>query len=174
MNLQGKMAFLVVIGALMLASAFPPTCAFSVNLSRGKQYQQRKNFETDILEVVLRYQFAHQATQQVPYTKVIFVSVEKKDPSEILLKRFSRERLPIKKVSRAMYMKDSGAVRDRRTKAEGLIYNVGPVKWLSETEVEVEASYYGAMLFADGCRYRVSREGEKWVVQDCAGPYRES
>ena len=39
--------------------------------------------EDDIQEAVLKYMFAHAATQQHPLTEVFFIAIEKdKDPSE--------------------------------------------------------------------------------------------
>jgi hypothetical protein len=174
MSLKWKIGLLVLFGSVMFTSARSLTYADSLHSSQNKQNEQKERSETDLLEAVLRYQFAHQATQQSPYTKVIFISVEKKDPSKILLKRFRAERLPVKNISQASYMTDTGAVWDKRTKAGGLAYNVGAVKWISDTEAEVEASYYVSMLFAGGCRYRVIREDGRWVVKDCVGPHWES
>lgn len=119
---------------------------------------QNAELENDIREIVLRYMFEHEAQQQKPYSKALYITIEKKDPDDKLIARFKDHSLPVKKGSESVITGDIRGVSDKKTGEGGVLYNLGEIKWLNENEVDVNGSYYVANLFAGGCRYRVVRE----------------
>jgi hypothetical protein len=123
--------------------------------------------ENDIREAVFRYQFDHDATQQKTYTKVYFISIEnEKDPDDEFLRRFAGNTPMVKKKSQAVGdNKGTGGVIDHETRGSGIIYRITQLKWVNENEVEVEADFHVAMLFAGGCKYRVRRENNQWLIK---------
>jgi hypothetical protein len=125
--------------------------------------------EDDIREAVFRYQFVHDAPQQKPHTKVHFIAIEnKQDPDDAFLKRFADRTPIVKKESQAAASNNgTGGVIDKETKGAGIIFRIAQLKWINDSEIEVEAHFHVAMLVAGGCKYRVLREGNKWVVKEC-------
>jgi hypothetical protein len=55
-------------------------------------------------------------------------------------------------------------VVDKDTGKSGLIFSVGAIKWISDTEAEVSGGYYEAGLSSSGNVYFVKRRDGKWVV----------
>ncbi|PWT93274.1 MAG: hypothetical protein C5B55_04795 [Blastocatellia bacterium] len=149
---------------LLLLVLFFPSLSGSAN-----RQAQKAEVESDIREAVLRYLFEHEAQQQKPYTKVLFISIEKKDPDDKFIARFKDHTPPVKKGSESELSSDIGGVRDKKTGEGGILYRVGGIKWINEHEVEVDGSYYVANLFAGGCSYRVVQDGSKWIVKGCGG-----
>ena len=148
---------------LMLVSFFSSVPGSASSQGRNAE------LENDIRESVLRYMFEHEAQQQRAYTKVLFRSVEKKDPDDKFIARF-KEHIPrVKKGSESQITGDIGGVSDKKTGEGGTLYSLGEIKWINENEVDVFGSYYVASLFAGGCRYRVVRDGDKWIVKGCGG-----
>jgi hypothetical protein len=135
---------------------------------------QKADVADDIREAVLRHMFGHEAQQQKPYTKVLFISVEKKDPDDKFIARFKGHIPPVKKGSDSVITGDMGGVMDKETGEGGMLYSVGEIKWINENEVDIDGSYYVANLFAGGCRYRVVPDGDKWIVKGCVGNRWES
>ena len=128
---------------------------------------QKAESENDIRETVLLYMFEHEAQQQKPYTKVLFISVQKKDPDDKFIARFKDHIPPVKRGSESVTTGDMGGVSDKKTGEGGMLYSLGEIKWINENEVDVDGSYYVASLFGGGCRYRVVRDGDKWIVKGC-------
>ena len=62
---------------------------------------------------------------------------------------------------------DMAGVSDKKTGEAGVFYSLGEIKWINENEVDVDRGYYVASLFGGGCRYRVVRDGDKWIVKGC-------
>jgi hypothetical protein len=111
--------------------------------------------------------FEHEAQQQKAYSKILFISVEKKDPDDKFIARF-RDHIPaVKKGSESVTSGDMGGVIDKKTGGGGMLYSLGEIKWINKNEVDVDGSYYVASLFGGGCRYRVVRDGDKWIVKGC-------
>ena len=140
----------------------------SVPTSANSQ-EQNAELENDIREIVLRYMFEHEAQQQKAYSKVLFISVEKKDPDDKFIARFKDHIPPVKKGSESVITGDIGGVSDKKTGEGGMLYSLGEIKWINENEVDVFGSYYVASLFGGGCRYRVVRDGDKWILKGCGG-----
>lgn len=77
------------------------------------------------------------------------------------MERFADDKPTIKKESQA---KLGDGVKDRDTGERGLIFRVGNIKWVSDTEVEVEGGYYEAGLSSSGNTYFLKKQKDKWVV----------
>jgi hypothetical protein len=112
--------------------------------------------------------FAHSAPEQKRYTKVLFVSFNKKDPSKEFISRFEDHTLPVKKASDSE-VSTSSEVHDKDSGEQGILFNVGEIKQVSDAEVLVAGSFYVANLFGGGCEYRVVLTEGKWVVKGCGG-----
>ena len=133
------------------------------------QQKTDNKVEEDIREAVLRYMFEHSAPQQMPHTKVLFVSIDKKEPSKELLSRFANNSPPVKSESNSDRTKDMGLVVDKKSGESGILFSVGAIKRVNNSEAIVAGSYYVAWLFAGGCEYRVVFTEGKWVVKGCSG-----
>jgi hypothetical protein len=84
------------------------------------------------------------------------------DPTDDFLTRFNGF---IKKVKKRSDCEKVGAdFIDKVTKEKGLIFRVGPINWISETEAEVEAGYYAGFAAADCYSYRLYKEKGKWYI----------
>jgi hypothetical protein len=126
----------------------------------------------DIREAVFRYLIARCNTS---YYKVCFLSIERRgsgdtaklqtedsDPSDEFLRRFTDLSIPVKRESDC-----TGGTRgvfDKKTNAQGLIFNVGKITQHSATSAEIEGGYYAAGLSASGNTYTVEKKNGKWIV----------
>jgi hypothetical protein len=147
----------------------------------------RKAAEDDIREVVLRYllnygiRHTDNPPQQPPSPgtpppterrryKVLFVSVEQKDPSEKFLRRFRDLSVPLKRGSlaqdpgpRATYRTPSGW-KDRETGALGLRYSLGRILWRGEDKAEIPASWNSGTKSGMVATFVVERKEKRWRV----------
>ncbi len=57
---------------------------------------------------------------------------------------------------------DNSVASSRR----GLLFYISEIRWLSESEVEVEGGYYEAGLSASGNTYHLSRNRGSWIVEE--------
>jgi len=136
---------------------------------RASSQGQKAKIENDIREIVLRYMFEHVAQQQRPYTEVLFISVEDKDPDDKFIARFKGHIPRVKKRSASIITGDVRGVIDKRTREGGMLYSVDEIEWINENEVAVDGSDYVASLFGGRCRYRVVRDRDSWIVKGCVG-----
>lgn len=120
--------------------------------------------EDAVREAVFRYQFEHNSSGQQQKAGVFFLSVGKDtDPSKALLARFEGHAPPVEKVSDST--PKGGGIVDKKTGKQGVIFKVTSIKWINETEAEVEGGYYEGNLSASGNVYQVIYEKENWVVK---------
>lgn len=145
------------IAQLMLMFAFT-SFVFAADNARERQVD-------DIREAVFRYQFDHNASGQQKTAKVYFLQVGEKsnDPAEGFMKRFDGNKPPVRVGSAAKNVPGKGLL-DKKTGEEGLSFSVVSIKWISDTEVEVEGGYYEASLSASCNTYTVVKKNGKWVV----------
>lgn len=130
----------------------------------------RSAHEDDVLEAVFRHQFGDDASGLRWRARAFFLSVYEKDPSNNLMDRFEGHEPPLKRVSEceiSAIAAGSSAIHvvDSNTGEPGLICRVKRIRWVSDTEAEVEGGYYAGGRAASGYLYRVVREGEEWVVK---------
>jgi hypothetical protein len=121
--------------------------------------------EDAVREAVFKHQIGRMTLARQE-EEVVFLSVgQEGNPSDALLARFAGRRPVVKKVSESMSRKYEG-IFDRETGGRGVIFSVTSIKWISETEAEVEGGHYTAPLAASGHVYKVRLENGKWVVKD--------
>lgn len=121
----------------------------------------RETQEEAIYEAVLRYAVAHWDAAS-PKAYFIAVGGEDADPTPDFLARFADHQPPVRPVSRSSV--ESGRVLDRQTGEEGVLFHVGAITWVSESEVRVEGGHYEHRQSASGKTYRLMRQGESWSV----------
>ena len=94
-----------------------------------------------------------------------FFRGDAKDPDHDFLRRFDNFFKKVKKISESEYSQNTFyRIKDKNTKELGLIFKVGPIKWLSENEVEVEAGYLEGRSSAGGLSYILYKENNAWNI----------
>jgi hypothetical protein len=122
--------------------------------------------EDAVREAVFKHQIGRMTSALQDEEVVFFLSVgQEVNPSDTLLERFAGRRPMVKKVSESISRKYEG-IFDKETGRRGIIFSVTSIKWISETEAEVEGGHYTAPLAASGHVYKVRFENGKWVVKD--------
>lgn len=130
-----------------------------------------KNIEEDnIRETVLRYQLSPYVSVQQKNARVFFLSLSEPvdrrdkeiDPSDEFVQRFDGLILQVKKVSQATV--SSNGVKDKETGSQGIIFRAGAIKWISNTEVEVQGGYYEYGRSGSGNTFHLKKDTGKWVV----------
>lgn len=126
----------------------------------------RPRDEDDVREAVFLFQFDHNASGLQQNAKVYFLSLGggDRDPSDEFMERFRGLKPPVKKVSECTA--SVTGVKDKETGEHGLIFRVTSIKWVSDSEVEVEGGYHEASESASGNTYLLLREGERWFVKE--------
>jgi hypothetical protein len=118
--------------------------------------------EDDVREAVFRYQFKSLQVEVSFY----FVSVDNKNPGPALLDRFREDQPEVRPASDAKYEKKpvAGFV-EKRTDKQGIMFRQGAIRWISENQAEVEASYEcGDLCDPVSGTYHLTREGGHWNV----------
>jgi len=120
----------------------------------------RAKAEDDITETTFRYQFLHNASGLQRKARVYFLSIGENgnDPSDEFMKRFADHEPAVRKRSQSK----GGMVGV--APEFGLIFRVEKIKWISDTEVEVEGGYYEAGASSSVNTYYLKKERAKWVV----------
>jgi hypothetical protein len=117
-----------------------------------------------IREAVARYQIAKWDLR----TEVYFLSIDGRDPSDVLLKRLSDVNPPVKKKSASRKTKDlaGGAIVEAKTEKVGVIFDQQAIRRGSEDRADVQGGYYcGSLCFASG-DYHLQRRDGRWVVSN--------
>jgi hypothetical protein len=146
----------ILISVLMTVMATAPA------LQKGAGESTRAEQEDDIREAVFRYQFKN-ADLLVAYH---FLSVNGKNPSAALLQRFHDEQPPALPVSDSeIVKKPMRMVQNRNDYKQGVLFNVGQIKWISDAKVDVD----GGFACGDFCDefsgvYHLTKQGNKWAV----------
>jgi hypothetical protein len=123
--------------------------------------------EDDIREVTFRYQFSpwlRQIPEQELGRMIFFLAVgeNKEDPGKEFMGRFINNKPAVKTRSHATG--GLQGVKDRDTGQPGVIFYVSKIKWLKETEVEVEGAYFGHGQSSSRSTYTLAKKNDKWVV----------
>lgn len=148
--------------------------------TRGRQ-------EDDIREAVIRYQMegwmrdgdknekeAKDARDKLIAkqlnSRIFFVSVNGKDPSDEFLKRFQNIPRAIKKQSRVKPGLNRW-VTDKDTNRNGIVFRADGIRWINESEVEVEGGYHCGSLCAAGDVFSLRLESGRWNVVQVRGKW---
>ena len=124
-----------------------------------------KSQEDDIREAVFRYQFHHNASALQQEAKVYCLAVGRKlgDPTDEFMRRFRNDKPAVRKASSCDLMTGNGVV-ERRTGNQGIELEIASLKWISDSEVEVEGGYYEGNMSSSGNLYTVNERDGKWRV----------
>lgn len=121
--------------------------------------------EDDIREAVFRYQFDHNASGQQKSAHDYFLAIGDKnaDPSDAFMKRLAHNKPAVRKAS-ACRVDPSGSVVNKRTGKHGLLFRIGSITWISDTEVKVWRGYDETNPSSSGSTYTVKKDSGKWIV----------
>src|SRR5262245_40929716 len=124
---------------MLLLFVAASTCIGAENRSKAD--------EDNIREAVLRYQFDHNASALQKSAEVYFIGFGQKaaDPSDNFMKRFADNKPPVRKSSDSHFVRGKGLL-EKKTGKKGLEFSAITIKWISDTEVEVEGGYFEAEL----------------------------
>ena len=138
--------------------------ANSNNSPPSQTSQSEENTAADVYEAVVRYQIKSWELAAAAYC----VEINGRDADKIFLKRFHP--LPVKGASACREDAPGGlglpfsVVVDKQTGKISVIFDVGRVRWLNQSAVEVDGGY----LCASECRaegtYHVLWDGTRWTV----------
>ena len=98
--------------------------------------------------------------------KAFYLSVEDKDPSENLLKKFvGKYKVPIRKFSDSIiFAPDGDTVLNKNTKEQGVLFSISKIDWKNKNEVVVNAGSYIGNMGGDGCDYVLTKENGSWKI----------
>lgn len=108
--------------------------------------------------------------KDVPQFYVYFLSVNGKDPSAQLIKRFEGQYPPVKKISQSYLITDfkeddSGLwVRDKQTKEIGIRFDVSQLRWKGRNKVTLASGYMAGGLYAGGGTYTLVKRRKAWRI----------
>lgn len=120
-----------------------------------------------IREAVFWYQFEFNASGLGNAANVYFLSVEgDEDPGPELLGRFEGHTPPVKPASASTLEAGTAQVLDRESGLPGITFCITEIRWLNDSEVEVEGGYAEASESASGNIYRVMKRNGQWEVVD--------
>lgn len=86
------------------------------------------------------------------------------DPKAILLNHLSNISIMVKGVSQAIFI-DCCEYRDKTTNERGILFFTGPIRWISDTEAEVEAGYIFGGLSSHCLTYTVRMNDlAEWII----------
>lgn len=95
------------------------------------------------------------ATELLPWT----------DPPEALLRRFAGHQPPVKRLSLCRIdLQTLLGVTDVETGGPALIFRLGPLGWVSDTEVVLDGGHHFNGLNGSGKTYRVRFQTDAWIV----------
>jgi hypothetical protein len=112
--------------------------------------------EDRVAEVLFRH-----LLQEHQGLRVYFLSRDGADPSDDFMRRFQGKKPLIKKKSLSVRGKYRN-IHDKESGAIAGIVSVGPVKWISDSEVEIGGSFYDGEVIE--YRYRMARTNIGWIV----------
>jgi hypothetical protein len=98
-------------------------------------------------------------------SKIFFVSIAGKDPSDDFINRFHDIPRTIEKASSEEPNKGPHSPVDKSTHRTGIIFSADTIRWLGEDSAELEGGYYCGGLCAAGITFEVKRENGKWSVK---------
>lgn len=131
---------------------------------------ERRAEEERIAEGVFRYQFGN---HNVPVASdVAFYCLQVKDaeasayrdPGDASLQRLGGRTPSLRKGSACK--PDRKGAREVASKRPALIFQVGPIRWLSAAEVEIAGRVFATTPTGWGNTYKLQREAGEWLVRE--------
>jgi hypothetical protein len=171
-----KKLSVLCLGLLLCVGALQPSVAAQrVHPARHPAHKPhavphhsaRAHQKDAIRAAVFRY-LLYRYGPQWPRAKTYFFNVGTPgrpcDPSPALMTWFRHEALPVKKASQSDGR--AFAVREKGTGAPGLLLTVSSLKWITDTQVEVEGGYRAHRRAGNTAQFQVARQGDRWVVTE--------
>jgi len=124
--------------------------------------------QTDCVRAgVFQYDISHYGHFYNPYINLYFLSVDEKggDPSPALLRSLQSSHFVLKGGSQCDVMRSE--VFDKRTKENGLFFDVNSIGFLSTTKAKVEGRVGKGFMAGLGLEYIVERIDGTWKVTRC-------
>ena len=124
----------------------------------------------DIREATFRYLFVKNASGLQQHAQVYFLSVidpatrKRRDSPVEFMARFATNTPRVADASAANSSVPTG-VQDKQTGERGLIFHLGGIRWISDTEVEVDGGYFEASESAAGSTYFLTKKDGRWIVE---------
>lgn len=119
-----------------------------------------------VAESIFRYQLERIRLRNL--TQLYFLSLgDGKDPADEFLKRFDGTPYLVKKYSESVYQ--NSIVTEKHTGQRGIRLEVKSIKWLSNSEVEVEGSWFAGHENYQEQIFHVYKENGSWSVKSVKG-----
>lgn len=127
--------------------------------------ETKLNDEDSIREIVFKEILKHWIPKSDKNLKAYYLSVDNKDPSENLLKKFTDYKVSIKKVSElTISLEDGNSSLDEALKKQGVLFSISKLDWKNKDEVKTNAGSYLGNMGSDGCLYTLKRENGEWKI----------
>jgi hypothetical protein len=115
----------------------------------------------DLYETVIRFQISSWELSAHTYC----IKINGADADPVLLQRLLP--LPVKPASACRMVNEKSplmSVVDRKTRKTAVIFDLGTIRRVSDSEVQVEGGYWCGSLCMAGGVYRVLLQGQSWHV----------
>ena len=129
----------------------------------GQKSEQKEEFDPGIVESVFRYQIT-QCTENTSL-KVFLLSLQRRDPSDELMKRFAKDAVSVKKRSALATSEATNEFIDKESGKCAALLSIDRLKLLPDGSAEVEGSCGYADWAARSYRYSLVREEKRWIVK---------
>jgi hypothetical protein len=121
------------------------------------------------MDAVYRYQI-EQCTKEVAAERVLFIGIydgkAEKDPSDELIDVLKDIQPKVNKYSGMDRLGKNNQFTDKQSGRPAMLLSIEKIKWMAETEAEVQGSCGFAEWAAHGYSYKVLLDGGRWKVQD--------
>jgi hypothetical protein len=129
----------------------------------GQKAVQNEEINPGIVESVFRYQIAKCAENTS--VAVFLLSVQGKDPSDEVMKRFAHEAAWVKKKSSLGKFEATNEYIDKESGKFAVLLSIDKLNLMEENQAEVAGSCGYADFAARGYKYSLVREEKGWIVR---------
>ena len=140
----------------------PLTMLVAVSIC-AQDSEQKEEFDSGIVESVFRYQIT-KCAENTSLT-VFLLSLRGKDPSDEFMKRFADDSVSVKRRSVLAKSEPSNQFIDKESGKFVALLSIDKLKAIDESRAEVEGSCGYADWAAQGYRYSLVREKNRWIVK---------
>lgn len=158
--------FLIFNTLIMKSFAYPLVFIACVCAGFGAAADKsRQADERNVQEAAFTYLFTHNSPGLEKRAKAYYLGIGLKtaDPSDEFLKRFANQKPPVRKRSAASMSPDKG-VLDKQSGERGAIFRLYDIKWISESQAELDGGFYEIGYSGYKSTYTVKNENGKWKV----------
>lgn len=129
----------------------------------GQKSEQKDEFDPGIVESVFRYQITQCAENTS--LKVFLLSLQGRDPSDELMKRFAEDSVSVKTRSALAMSEATNEFIDKESGKFAALLSIDKLKFLPDGSAEVEGSCGYADWAARAYKYSLVREEKRWIVK---------